>query len=248
MMSYPDLTALEWNPQAMDETMQFQLQFLASLANSGGFPLPMQLPISPPAVPMQLPWPMTFPQSPSVSPPNMHASPPTVIQRTPERTFSTNVKPPYSYIALIAMAIADAPHRRRTLAEICDFICRTFPYYRERFPAWQNSIRHNLSLNDCFIKVPRTSGNSGKGNYWALDPNAEGMFSNGSFLRRRKRFKRSVNPTPSVSPQDCESQPPQELLDLSQRSPSSTSSPPESARAPKSGFSITSLLGDQEDR
>lgn len=32
----------------------------------------------------------------------------------------------------------------------------------------------------------------GKGNYWTLDPASESMFDNGSFLRRRKRYKRSV--------------------------------------------------------
>lgn len=75
------------------------------------------------------------------------------------------------------------------LSDIYRFITDRFPYYRKNTQRWQNSLRHNLSFNDCFIKVPRRPDRPGKGAYWALHPQAFDMFENGSLLRRRKRFK-----------------------------------------------------------
>uniref|UniRef100_A0A1I8JNN8 Fork-head domain-containing protein n=1 Tax=Macrostomum lignano TaxID=282301 RepID=A0A1I8JNN8_9PLAT len=54
---------------------------------------------------------------------------------------------------------------------------------------WQNSIRHSLSFNDCFLKVPRSPDKPGKGSYWTLHPDSGNMFENGCYLRRQKRFK-----------------------------------------------------------
>jgi hypothetical protein len=103
------------------------------------------------------------------------------------------VKPPYSYIALITMAIESSTTGMMTLNEIYHFIEERFPYFKENTQRWQNSIRHNLSLNDCFIKVSKNSAKPGKGNYWALHPKAGDMFGNGSFLRRSKRFKSAAS-------------------------------------------------------
>ncbi|KAK2116498.1 Forkhead box protein L3 [Saguinus oedipus] len=100
-------------------------------------------------------------------------------------------RPAYSYIALIAMAIQQSPAGRVTLSGIYDFIMRKFPYYRANQRAWQNSIRHNLSLNSCFVKVPRTEGHEkGKGNYWTFAGGCESLldlFENGNYRRRRRR-------------------------------------------------------------
>ncbi|NWY39387.1 FOXA2 factor, partial [Sylvia atricapilla] len=98
-------------------------------------------------------------------------------------------KPPYSYISLITMAIQQSPNKMLTLSEIYQWIMDLFPFYRQNQQRWQNSIRHSLSFNDCFLKVPRSPDKPGKGSFWTLHPDSGNMFENGCYLRRQKRFK-----------------------------------------------------------
>uniref|UniRef100_A0A0N4ZDQ8 Fork-head domain-containing protein n=1 Tax=Parastrongyloides trichosuri TaxID=131310 RepID=A0A0N4ZDQ8_PARTI len=100
-----------------------------------------------------------------------------------------HAKPPYSYISLITMAIQKSENKMLTLNEIYTWIMDLFPYYKNNQQRWQNSIRHSLSFNDCFVKVPRTPDRPGKGSFWSLHQLCGNMFENGCYLRRQKRFK-----------------------------------------------------------
>lgn len=110
-------------------------------------------------------------------------------------------KPPYSYIALIVMAIQSSPGKRLTLSEIYTFLQQRFPFFRGAYQGWKNSVRHNLSLNECFIKLPKGLGRPGKGHYWTIDPASEFMFEEGSFRRRPRGFRRKCQALKPQYPQ-----------------------------------------------
>nr|XP_051690645.1 forkhead box protein Q1 [Oryctolagus cuniculus] len=121
------------------------------------------------------------------------------------KPYTRRPKPPYSYIALIAMAIRDSAGGRLTLAEINEYLMGKFPFFRGSYTGWRNSVRHNLSLNDCFVKVLRDPSRPwGKDNYWMLNPNSEYTFADGVFRRRRKRLsQRAAAPAPGLRPEEA---------------------------------------------
>ncbi|GMS99944.1 hypothetical protein PENTCL1PPCAC_22119, partial [Pristionchus entomophagus] len=110
-------------------------------------------------------------------------------------------KPPLSYIALIAIAIKHQPDGKATLAEIYDFLQKNWDFFRGEYVGWRNSIRHNLSLNDCFLKLSKDPGERGrKGHKWTLSPNSEYQFDEGSYRRRPRGYKARKPVDGSVPP------------------------------------------------
>uniref|UniRef100_A0A8B9KWI3 Forkhead box Q2 n=1 Tax=Astyanax mexicanus TaxID=7994 RepID=A0A8B9KWI3_ASTMX len=131
------------------------------------------------------------------------------------RTENQEQIPTESYIALIAI---NQSSRRghlvllwiRVFAKSCDkaivlkftilssiFIIKFFPQQEKN---WRNSVRHNLSLNKCFIKAGRSE--TKKGHFWAINPVNFHDFSNGDYNHRqaRRRVRRATRRPPYTLP------------------------------------------------
>ena len=91
-------------------------------------------------------------------------------------------KPDVSYIEMIARAILASPERKLCLQDIYETIEKSYPYFRTALPGWRNSVRHNLSLHECFFKGERCE--NGKGHYWCIHPANQEDFQRGDFRRR----------------------------------------------------------------
>lgn len=102
---------------------------------------------------------------------------------------SDPAKPPKPYLEIIADAILSRSVKLMQLHEIYNFMENKYSYFAKNInKSWRNSVRHNLSLNECFVKAGR--GTNGKGNYWRIHPLCEKEFIRGNF--RRKSFKQLI--------------------------------------------------------
>lgn len=104
---------------------------------------------------------------------------------------------------------------------------RRYDFFNGDYLGWKNSVRHNLSLNECFIKVNKvinryislfadeksdhfeTSefcwqgpglGKPGKGHYWTIDSKSDYMFEDEGSLRRRPRGYRRKHQLKAYQP------------------------------------------------
>uniref|UniRef100_A0A3Q3CQ96 Forkhead box protein M1 n=1 Tax=Haplochromis burtoni TaxID=8153 RepID=A0A3Q3CQ96_HAPBU len=106
-------------------------------------------------------------------------------------------RPPYSYMAMIQFAINSRKNRRMTLNEIYMWIENNFPYYRDvAKPGWKNSIRHNLSVHDLFI---RETSPDGKMSFWTIRPEANRCLTLDHVYKHQKRTLPDARKTPTSS-------------------------------------------------
>jgi hypothetical protein len=98
------------------------------------------------------------------------------VKKLPEQQQSVSPqRPPYSFSCLTFLAIESSERKRLSVKEIYAWIIQNFPYYHSvPSGSWKNSIRHNLSYNQCFSKVDKNllamRDFSGKGSLWCINP------------------------------------------------------------------------------
>lgn len=101
-----------------------------------------------------------------------------------------DIKPPYSYATMITQAILSNSDGVMSLSEIYTWISSHYAYYKYSKTGWQNLIRHNLSLNKAFEKVPRRPNEPGKGMKWQISDSYKEDFlkkvQSGTLLKLRR--------------------------------------------------------------
>ncbi|XP_030028560.2 LOW QUALITY PROTEIN: forkhead box protein O [Manduca sexta] len=109
-----------------------------------------------------------------------------------------------SYADLITQAITSAQDNRLTLSQIYEWMVQNVPYFKDKGDSnssagWKNSIRHNLSLHNRFMRVQNEG--TGKSSWWMINPDAKpgksvrrraASMETSKFEKRRGRLKKKT--------------------------------------------------------
>ncbi|KAJ9125460.1 hypothetical protein QFC22_000421 [Naganishia vaughanmartiniae] len=161
------------------------------------------------------------------------------------------IKPDLTYATIIYRALAGVDRGRGTLGQVCDWVANEWEWFKMNPESgWQNSIRHNLSLNKAFLKVPRVPEDDpeSKGSVWILDPvhapelvERERKAAEQKEARMKREAEKSVTLSKIVKPKRPIDKPYRRDSDTEQYR---TSAPAGGASAPPYGVeSIPLMLG-----
>ncbi|RMZ69947.1 forkhead box c2 [Pyrenophora seminiperda CCB06] len=150
-----------------------------------------------------------------------------------------DLKPPHSYAQLIGQAILSSEEEMLTLANIYDYIKVRYAFFRHTNSGWQNSIRHNLSLNKSFAKVARRTDEPGKGMKWKIADSERDEFVKKQLLNPRKGGGIAIGyrvdgSGPSSPALGNPSQATERLIGALEREPGSSQHPPRIKSPPRS--------------
>ncbi|KAL7670567.1 hypothetical protein ACOME3_005503 [Neoechinorhynchus agilis] len=86
---------------------------------------------------------------------NVHGRPNETVSNLNQSSSRGNL----SYMEMISRAIESHPQQRLVLKDIYKWLIINMPYFTERqhkpiCRSWQNTVRHNLSIYKCFIRIP----------------------------------------------------------------------------------------------
>ena len=86
------------------------------------------------------------------------------------------------YMEMIAKAFMCSPDKKLLLSNIYSYIQINYADFTSSKMSWRNSVRHNLSVNECFVKSGRSP--SGRGYFWSIHPACIKNFKQGNYQRR----------------------------------------------------------------
>ncbi|CAK7245621.1 MAG: transcription factor [Sporothrix thermara] len=159
-----------------------------------------------------------------------------------------NLKPQYSYAQMITQAIMNTSEGRLNLNGIYNFIMENYSYYKHQQAAgWQNSIRHNLSLNKAFEKVARSTEEPGKGMKWYILPDYKDEMIRTAYRGGRGGHRGSSNPS-SPSQLNYVNQGPRDMAAKDQGSARKRRVSPTGSPQPRSSLRDVHMTPDRSSR